>query len=363
MTTSKWGNMATGPTNDTRAGQYVSTIDELEKRASLWWPEFLTDLSFSLSVIPYLLKTQDKFISILETDIEEPEQIFEVILEHEFPANLFLKHLVILTDFGGERLQRLNTQFNSIFQSDEFASRNYEYAWRENTYRYYFRELPIRGRLTNTRLKIDEKNLHKPTALNNLYKDVVMILLYSSNSENAENANILETCDLGHLIGDSEKLKRYIKQKYIIVSRITTGAQAERRGRIAQQFVYDMLKDNLNNDYKITSPGYIEEITQTGGRTLTSFDIVVEKNNKSVAIEISFQVTTNSVIERKAGQANPRFLAIEQTGNYIAYIIDGAGNFERRSAISTICENSHCTIAYTETELQKLINFIETVLP
>jgi len=134
-------------------------------------------------------------------------------------------------------------------------------------------------------------------------------------------------------------------------------------GRLAQDHVVELLRDNLGHDYTITSPGFIEGITQTGGRTLISFDIVVKRNNRAVAIEVSFQVTTNSVIERKGGQANSRFLAIELTGNYIAYIIDGAGNFQRRSAVSTICENSHCTVAYTESEMQILINFIRDVLP
>ncbi len=36
------------------------------------------------------------------------------------------------------------------------------------------------------------------------------------------------------------------------------------------------------------------------------FDVVVEKGNKKIGIEVSFQVTTNSTIERKAGQAADR---------------------------------------------------------
>ena len=36
------------------------------------------------------------------------------------------------------------------------------------------------------------------------------------------------------------------------------------------------------------------------------FDIVVNRNAKSIGIEVSFQVTTNSTIERKSGQAADR---------------------------------------------------------
>ena len=34
--------------------------------------------------------------------------------------------------------------------------------------------------------------------------------------------------------------------------------------------------------------------------------------------------------------------------NYVAYIIDGAGNFQRSSAVKTICDNSHCTVSYSD---------------
>jgi len=80
---------------------------------------------------------------------------------------------------------------------------------------------------------------------------------------------------------------------------------------------------------------------------------------KYVAIEVSFQVTTNSVIERKGGQAKSRYEQIESAGHKIAYVIDGAGNFERRSAVENICSYSHCTVAFSETELEVLCNFMK----
>ena len=86
--------------------------------------------------------------------------------------------------------------------------------------------------------------------------------------------------------------------------------------------------------------------------------MTVERNNKYVGIEISFQVTTNSTIERKAGQAWARYNAVEESGNYIAYIIDGAGNFQRESALTSICQHSHCTVAYTDEEFDVLLEFI-----
>ena len=90
----------------------------------------------------------------------------------------------------------------------------------------------------------------------------------------------------------------------------------------------------------------------------TNFDIVVNKAEKYSAIEISFQETTNSTIERKAGQAKSRFEQIDGLGHKIIYIIDGVGNFKRRSALNTIHEYSHLLLAFSDSELNRLQNFI-----
>jgi hypothetical protein len=92
------------------------------------------------------------------------------------------------------------------------------------------------------------------------------------------------------------------------------------------------------------------------------FDIVVEKNHKKVGVEVSFQVTTNSVIERKAGQAESRLNLMHEDGHWIAYVMDGAGNFQRSSAVSTICNFSDCTVAYSEAEIAVLAKFIQEKL-
>lgn len=81
-----------------------------------------------------------------------------------------------------------------------------------------------------------------------------------------------------------------------------------------------------------------------------------------VGIEVSFQVTTNSTIERKAGQSADRFNLMHQDGYKIGYVIDGAGNFQRSSALSTICSHSDCTIAYTQAEFKVLSNWIKMEL-
>ena len=84
-------------------------IHQLEKTAIKWWPIEIQELAQQISIIPKLLATHDRFISILKlSDPNEPKSIFDVIRASNFPANVFVKHLSILTDFGGELLKRLS---------------------------------------------------------------------------------------------------------------------------------------------------------------------------------------------------------------------------------------------------------------
>ena len=97
-------------------------------------------------------------------------------------------------------------------------------------------------------------------------------------------------------------------------------------------------------------------------RTPLSYDIVAKSpKGKYCAIEVSFQVTTNSTIERKAGQAQARQSQLKKAGHKIAYIIDGAGNFERNSALKAICQFSDCTVTFKDNELEKLSKFLLTL--
>ena len=107
-------------------------------------------------------------------------------------------------------------------------------------------------------------------------------------------------------------------------------------------------------------PGVTHTDTTTG--RLTSFDLVINNGTKYIAVEVSFQVTTNSVIERKAGQARARFEQIEQAGHRVAYVLDGAGNFRRETALRTICSYSHCTVAFSRSELDVLCAFLREQL-
>lgn len=341
--------------------RYERTIDELEVHACKWWPSELREVERQLSNLPILLDTQEQFISILTlARKEEPSSIFNLMRAANFPNTLFLKHLIVLTDFGSEPLQRVNNNFAMLFPDGEF---NFDIGDGVRTYR--FQSLPVRGTLNNAKMHIDtrERMLEGSTDTG-MYDDLTMLLIYGAAAISPMVRGIFYKCTQYLYLGNSAQIEDFVKKNYIRVSKIMAGSTATTLGNVAQQYVVNYLSDALGDNYNVRSNGTVPGVTQNDGVTLTTFDAVVDRiddnsrHKKYVAVEITFQVTTNSTIERKGGQARSRFEAITNSRNYIAYIVDGAGNFARRSAISAICNNSHCTVAYTREEFDLLVEFI-----
>ena len=337
--------------------KYKRQIGELEKNAILWWPEHLCSANATISVIPKLLETQDDFLRIISLSKDNPFHVFDLLSASKFPANLFLKHLCVLADYGGEPIQRLGRAFSAIFKNKR--SHSITFSWESSEYKYKFLELPLKG-LGNKKLFIDGDGLIESKQLSDLYKDMIVVLMFGSTSTVSDEAGLL-SCEIGTLLGKGDVLEEYVKQRYINVSRITGGATANSLGQLAQKEVVDYLSKSLGAKFAVSSNGTInlDGYAKDGGMP---FDIVVAKGNNIVGIEISFQVTTNSTIERKAGQAADRMNLMHSNGYKIAYVLDGAGNFQRKSAISTICKNSDCTVAYSEEEFQLLSNWLEGIL-
>lgn len=337
--------------------KYKKTLEDLERVAIKWWPKDLEEQVFKASVVPLLLQTQDQFTSILKLSSKSPDQIFQIIEASSLPANHFLKHLVVLSDYGGELIKRLGKEFDAVFPlQGKSQDRVMKFQFGGEKHNYKFKALPVNG-LSNNKLKIDGDAIVRPRSLNDLYKDMIMILLFAGSSPTSHLA-ALEKCDLGGLLGKPDEIDKYIKQKYVSVSRITTGANANKLGQIAQIYVRDFLRNNLDESYSVQSNGKVN-LKSYDSETGMPFDVVVERKNKIVGIEVSFQVTSNSVIERKAALAEDHLKQMKQEGHFVAYVLDGAGNFSRSSALTTLCQNSDCTVAYSISELQVLVDFIE----
>jgi hypothetical protein len=333
-------------------------INQLEKTAIKWWPTEIQELAQEISIIPKLLATHDRFISLLKLfNPHSPHTLFALIDAAEFPANVFVKHLSILTDFGGELLKRLSNTYEDIFFRNENDELYFKYILDGKEEYYCFKSQNFKG-LSNKKLKIDGEHFAKEYYLNDLYEDVIMILMYGAFSGH----DLFLECDIAARVSDSESLDTYLKQRYISVSKITSGAKSNSNGQILQKLIQTQLQQNLGENFFVKSNGKVELENQE--EDYLNFDIVVTKKNVNscIGFEISFQVTTNSVIERKAVSAQRRLNMMHSEGHYVGYIIDGAGNFERRSAVGIICNYSDCTVNCSQSDLLQLSSWIRNTL-
>src|SRR5262249_55692604 len=133
----------------------------------------LSKQEVELSIIPKLLETQDAFTAILSVPVADLENIFSIIDESSLSANLFLKHLAVLADFGGEPLQRISDEFNDLFPNGKLI-----YLWsaqnQVETREYTFRELPYK-RMSNATLGLTGKKLLEKQKLSDLHKDAIAV--------------------------------------------------------------------------------------------------------------------------------------------------------------------------------------------
>lgn len=333
-------------------------IYQLEETAIKWWPAEIQELAQQISIIPKLLATHDRFISILKlSNPHEPQSIFDLIKASNFPANVFVKHLSILTDFGGELLKRLSNTYEDIFFRNDGGKLYFKYEFDGEEKVYLFKNQTFKG-LSNTKLKIDGESFSKEYDLNDLYEDIIMIFIYGAFSGH----DVFLECDIAGRVRDADALDTYLKQRYISVSKITSGAKSNSNGQILQKLIQGQLQETLGDDFIVKSNGKI--LLKDQEEQYLNFDIVVNKKgiDSAIGIEISFQVTTNSVIERKAVSAQRRLNMMHSEGHYVGYIIDGAGNFERRSAIGIICSYSDCTVNCSQSDLLQLSSWIRNTL-
>ena len=341
--------------------KYLRNIRDLEQVGSKWWPKEVREEAMKVSILQYLLDTQEKFISLLTlADRNSPEKLFDLIDASGFGYHLFLKHLILLTDVGSEPIQRFNTSFQEIFPKGKL-----DFNIEQEKHSYKFLSLPTKGVPNNKKMQSDTlENLKAPCKDIQLCKDIIMLLIYGSASNTKRTASVLYKCNAYEYLGQEEQIKKYVRQNYIRVSRIVGGKEATDLGNVAQSYAVRYLAEHLGEDYNVVNAGTIPGVQMDDSKEVT-FDIVIDRKSdvgkfkKYVGVEVSFQETSNSTIERKAREARARFQNTNNKRCYVAYIIDGAGNFSRTAAVTDLCDNSHCNVAYTKKEFDLLIEFIK----
>ncbi len=176
---------------------YQRTFEELEQAGSKFWPSELNDIEAGLSTIPLLLRTQEQFIAILCVETPCLDSLFKVIEASSLGANVFLKHLVILADFGGEMLQRVSNEFGKLFTDGKL-----HYTWRGSERVYTFEALPDRA-FSNASLKIGGNQLNIDHPIDGIKRDAIALLMFGSaySGEDEQVASTLAKCEIGDYLG------------------------------------------------------------------------------------------------------------------------------------------------------------------
>ena len=340
-------------------GHFNRILEELRLHAVLHWPDEILTAAEEVGTLLLLLKTQDAFISILKVASKEPLS-WKVVVDSssQLSGSLFLKHLMVLSDLGGEALNKL-LPLSKYIPADKLA-----FNWNGKPFIYRLKEIGSNCSLTNTALNVDAKKLVKGLGLNNRGMDVCMLLLFGSLVTNDTlPSEVKEKCVLGEYLGKTEELDRFIKQRYLFVSKQVSGATANSLGQIAQNYVANKLKSFLGSSWSVKLNASLPGVYHNAEKNGTNFDIVViSPERKYFGVEISFQVTTNSTIERKARESKSVMQSVHSQGHKICYVIDGAGNINvRRNAVRTLCDHSDCTVAMSELEIKHLASYFKSI--
>lgn len=340
-------------------GYYNRTLDELRENAILHWPDEILSAAEEIGSLPLLLKTQDNFISILKVASKDPKS-WRIAVDNssQLSGTLFLKHLMVLSDLGGEALNKLPPLNNYI------PNGTLSFEWNGNPFNYQLREIGNQCTLTNSALNVDAKKLLKGLDLNDRGIDVCMLLLFGSLLTNDSlPSEVKEKCVLGEYLGATEELDKFIKQRYLFVSKQVSGAKANSLGQITQKYVADKLISCLGSGWSVKLNGSLPGVFHNFEGNGTNFDVVVTSpTGRYFGVEISFQVTTNSTIERKARESESVMKSVHNQGHKICYVIDGAGNINvRKSAVSILCEHSDCTVAISDSEIKHLVAYFKSI--
>lgn len=338
---------------------YKRTLKELREHAVLHWPQEILTAADEVSTLPLLLNTQDIFISILKVGSKNPYS-WKTALENnrELNGSLFLKHLMVLADIGGEALNKLPPLSRFVPNGAMM------FLWNGEPYTYKFSDISDYCTLTNSALNVDAKKLLKGLSLSGKGIDVCMLLLFGSQLiDDTLPPEIKDKCVLGEYLGKPIELDRFIKQRYLHVSKQISGAVSNSLGQFAQIYVGKRLRECLGSDWIVNLNASLPGVYHNDNGNGTNFDIVVvSPSNKHFGVEISFQVTTNSVIERKARESESVMRSVHANDHKICYVIDGAGNINvRESAVSILCSHSDCTVAMSDSEIMHLANYFMIV--
>jgi len=185
-----------------------------------------------------------------------------------------------------------------------------------------------------------------------LMTDILNILCYASQSKEFSDFYTFQNCKLALLAGNHDLLEQHLLS---LIVRSNSQIKQKRAVDFGNQ-LEKYIKKSINPTLTELQINYAHDSRYNGQQ----FDIVLQKNDKHAIIEIAFQETTNSVLERKGKQAkNGLFEQIDKNGDRLIFVVDGAGYFKRTRALNDLITYSHLTCNVSQSGLNQLIQFLK----
>lgn len=296
-----------------------------------------------------LKRTRPTFIAMLETS--NIHNIVSIIMDPPDPLtrSLAVKHAMIATDAGAELLDRAK----DYFAFHEISSLHIEFG--EKMMGYSLRALG-----TTFKSKLSNKKIAAAKA--GLLQDVCTLLVHGSRIKELKRFPSFRTFNIGEICGKPDLISEHFAELYLLVSRQIKGVTTASSGNRPQQLVKEKFSAYFSGDVDV-SPVPGNRVPGVGDEQGQQFDLVYRVKRTAgqdvfIAIEIAFQETTNSVIERKSKQARELFKIFKDRGYYLCFVVDGAGYFARPKALRDIIANSDICVTFSQSELEKLCEFV-----
>ncbi|MGO3724955.1 MAG: DpnII family type II restriction endonuclease [Staphylococcus equorum] len=257
------------------------------------------------------------------------------LVEMEIPTEILLKNLMIILDTSAETLDRIAMYLNY---------KGIDHLTIDNQV--------IKMKKLGKDKKISLSNKNIANADNALKHDIISILSFGYSSVEIGRFSSIKFCKLSKFANNPDLLDQHLR--YLPLNSSSQIKQL-RAVNFGQQLEKLVLKKIASVQEKL---GF--ELSLDRRYFGQQFDLVLEKSDKFVVIEIAFQETTNSTLERKGKQAkNGLYESINAKGNKLIYIVDGAGYFKRIRALENLIEYSHFITNVSDEGLEDLIIFLE----
>jgi len=332
------------------------TVQTLIDNAEMWWPAEIRREVASQSFADTMIATYPLFRRLL-VQSENINQLVDNIRttnnDNSLPANVMLRHCMLFTDLGWEAIYKwFGDSYEQMFPGGAYTVNEVQ------------RQIP---KIIKSRVRIETRYI--TSAFENDLSEAhlqqiisLVTLLFFGSQLPLEQ---LSRCNMAVYFQDDGTLfDADCSIKYITVSRQTGGAAAAIGGSVLENTVaIEPIQEHLAQNFPDLNLAYRKSYEFIRNQSLTSDQWIINLDNqRAVALEVSFQETTNSTIERKRTDAQNR-QALFPENIASVFVLDGVGTLEHRhNAVQDIIDFSNYVVTARRGQVLLLANWIGNFL-